>query len=164
MRGTPRFVDPYSRYDDLVVLTVVPHEGRYLLVEERDGTFYLPAGRVDPGENLMAAAIRETIEEAGALIGLQGILGFDHEVRRMRFCFVGYLAINQALKTTADKHSRGARWVARADIPKLPLRHPEVISWIDQYESGQVLLPCRAYTPYLPEAHFLSSSSGAGGG
>ena len=34
----------------LVVLTIVAHEGRYLVVEERDGTFYLPAGRVEPGE------------------------------------------------------------------------------------------------------------------
>ena len=44
----------------LVVLAVVAYEGRYLVVEERDGTFYLPAGRVEPGENLMAAAVRET--------------------------------------------------------------------------------------------------------
>ena len=33
----------------LVVLGVVHHEGRYLIVEERDGTFVLPAGRVERG-------------------------------------------------------------------------------------------------------------------
>lgn len=63
----------------LVVLAIVEHEGRYLVVEERDGTFYLPAGRVEPGEDLVAAAVRETAEEAGMMIGLSGLLGFDHQ-------------------------------------------------------------------------------------
>jgi phosphatase NudJ len=61
-----------------VVLVVVPHDGRYLVVEERDGTWYLPAGRVEPGESLTAAAIRETAEEAGVTVGLRGLIGFDH--------------------------------------------------------------------------------------
>ncbi|HKE17087.1 MAG TPA: NUDIX domain-containing protein [Kofleriaceae bacterium] len=136
----------------LVVLTVIRHEGRYLLVEERDGTFYLPAGRVEPGENLMAAAVRETAEEAGVAIGLTGILGFDHAWRDgpparmvLRFVFVGYLALATSPKTRPDRHSRGARWVARDEIARLPLRHPEVTSWVDRFERGPALLPCAAY-------------------
>ncbi len=134
----------------LVVLVVVPHpvDGRYLLVEERDGTFYLPAGRVEPGENLMAAAVRETAEEAGVLIGLRGILGFDHEPTRMRFCFVGYLGINSEPKKVADHHTRGARWVPKSEMASLPLRHPEVLDWIERAEKATSLLPCNAYQPY----------------
>jgi phosphatase NudJ len=133
----------------LIVLVVVPDgAGRYLIVEERDGSFYLPAGRVDPGENLMAAAVRETSEEAGILVGLRGLLGFDHEIRRMRFCFVGYAATNLAPKTQADHHSRGARWLTKAELARLPLRHHEVIDWIERYEAATALLPCGAYQPY----------------
>jgi 8-oxo-dGTP pyrophosphatase MutT (NUDIX family) len=138
----------------LVVLVVVPHEGRYLLVQERDGTFYLPAGRVEPAENLMAAAVRETAEEAGADIGLRGLLAFDHtwcalpESMRLRFVFVGYLAALAPLKCRPDHHSRGAAWVARKELPSLPLRHPEVATWIDRYERAAALLPCEAYEPY----------------
>ena len=132
----------------LFALVVVPYEGRYLVVEERDGTFYLPAGRVEPGENLIAAAVRETMEEAGAMIGLRGFLGIDHAPEKMRFVFVGYLALVQALKRTVDHHSRGARWATKAEIAELPLRHSEVLTWIDRYENAKAFMPCDAYHPY----------------
>jgi phosphatase NudJ len=136
----------------LVVLAIVEHEGRYLVVEERDGTFYLPAGRVEPGENLIAAAVRETEEEAGITIGLSGLLGFDHQWvggssprAKMRFAFVGYPALHGPPKSRADRHSRGARWASAEEIATLPLRHPEVLTWIERHRSATALLPCDAY-------------------
>ncbi len=138
----------------LVVLVVVFHEGRYLVVEERDGTFYLPAGRVEPGENLIAAAVRETAEEAGILVGLHGLLGFDHTVVsgccKLRFAFSGYPALDVAPKSRPDRHSRGARWLKQAEIAALPLRHPEVLAWLERdarsHGPGRApLLPCDAY-------------------
>ncbi len=130
----------------LVVLVVVPHQGRFLLVEERDGTFYLPAGKVEPGENLIAAAVRETAEEAGVAIGLRGLLGVDHTWldgrAKLRFVFVGYLAILTPTKSRPDHHSRGARWASKAELQALPLRHREVLTWIERSESGTPLLPC----------------------
>ena len=141
----------------LVVLAVVRHDGRYLLVEERDGTYYLPAGRVEAGENLMAAAVRETAEEAGVPIGLSGFIGFDHtwldgppERARLRFVFAGYPALMTAPKSRPDQHSRGARWFARAEIERLHLRDPEVVEWVDRLERGPALLPCAAYAWYGP--------------
>lgn len=142
----------------LVVLTVVRHEGRYLLVEECDGTYYLPAGGVEPGENLMAAAVRETAEEAGIAIGLSGIVGFDHSWwegppahARLRFVFAGYPALLTAPKSRPDEHSRGAGWFDRAEIGRLPLRDPEVLDWADRLERGGALLPCGAYAWYGPD-------------
>lgn len=141
----------------LAVLTVVPHAGRYLIVEERDGTFYLPAGRVEPGENLMAAAVRETAEEAGTAIGLRGILGIEHSWvagapsrMRFRFVFVGYPAILAPPKSQADEHSRGAHWLRKEELLHLPLRHEETLGWIERFETGQTLLPCAAYDWYGP--------------
>lgn len=136
----------------LVVLVVVPHEGKYLLVEERDGTFYLPAGRVEPGENLIAAAVRETAEEAGMLIGLRGLLGFDHFIvdgvhAKLRFAFVGSPGALGEPKRVPDHHSRGAAWFTKAQIQELPLRDPEVLTWIERYEQASTLLPCAAYEP-----------------
>lgn len=136
----------------LVVLVVVPHEGRYLIVEERDGTFFLPAGKVEPGENLVAAAVRETAEEAGVLVGLRGLLGFDHSCadgqhRKLRFAFVGYPALWGEPKRVPDQHSRGATWLSKAELQSLPLRHPEVLTWIERYEHASALLPCSAYEP-----------------
>lgn len=132
----------------LVVLVVMPLEGRYLVVEEKDRSWYLPAGRVEPGENLMAACVRETAEEAGVMIGLRGILAFEHEVRRMRFCFVGYLAVNTPPKSMPDRHTLSAAWKTKAELATMPLRHPEVLAWIERYEAGTPLLPCGSYIPY----------------
>lgn len=136
----------------LVVLTIVPYEGRYLLVEELDGSFYLPAGRVEPGESLVAAAIRETAEETGVAVRLRGLLGIDHRwlpgsppTQRLRFAFAGIPATSAPPKGVPDRHSRGASWFARDEIPQLPLRDPEVVDWIAQLESGRALLPCEAY-------------------
>ena len=136
----------------LIVLVVVPHEDRYLMVEERDGSFFLPAGKVEPGENLIAAAVRETAEEAGVLIGLRGLLGFDHSSvdgsrQKLRFTFVGYPGMLGEPKRVPDHHSRGAGWFTKSQIQALPLRHPEVLTWIERYEHATTLLPCAAYEP-----------------
>lgn len=49
--------------------------GKYLVVQEFSGQgFWLPGGRVDPGEDFIDAAVRETKEEAGIDIRLLGIL------------------------------------------------------------------------------------------
>jgi phosphatase NudJ len=47
------------------VLVVVRSEDRYLMVQERKHgqLWYLPAGRVEPGETFVKAALRETLEE-----------------------------------------------------------------------------------------------------
>jgi len=153
----------------LVVLAVVHHEGRYLIVEERDGTFYLPAGKVERGEDLLSAAARETLEEAGVAIELLGLLGFDHDEggghARLRFAFAGAVergrktgpetaapgAAAPGAKTRADEHSRGARWVTKGELGRLPLRHPEVLAWIERDEArrrGAAMLPCSAYAWY----------------
>jgi 8-oxo-dGTP pyrophosphatase MutT (NUDIX family) len=56
-------------------LVVVQHpDGRFLAVHESRGRgWWLPAGFVDPGDDLMSAAIRETKEEAGIDVRLEGM-------------------------------------------------------------------------------------------
>jgi hypothetical protein len=83
---------------------------------------------------------------------LHGILGVDHEWAgappgraKLRFVFVGYPALTVPPKSRPDHHSRGARWASVAEIARLPLRHPEVLTWIERYERGATILPCRAY-------------------
>ena len=64
----------------VTVATVVERDGRYLLVEERDKTsgelvFNQPAGHLEAGESISAAALRETLEETGWEVELLGLLG-----------------------------------------------------------------------------------------
>ncbi len=51
----------------VTVAAIVEHSGKFLLVEEEtsDGIrFNQPAGHLDPGESLMQAVTRETMEES----------------------------------------------------------------------------------------------------
>ena len=61
----------------VTVATVVPRDGRFLLVEEDvRGRIVLnqPAGHLDPNEPIQHAAIRETLEETGWDIELDCLL------------------------------------------------------------------------------------------
>lgn len=59
------------------------NEGKYLLVQEAQpqvyGLWNLPAGHVDKGESIEAAAIREAKEETGLDVGLLEKIGVWHD-------------------------------------------------------------------------------------
>lgn len=135
----------------LVVLVVVAHEGQYLVVQEQDGSWYLPAGRVEGGESLLAAAVRETAEEAGIAIEPAGILGLDQEWRgdsvMIRVCFEGRATAGLTAKTVPDEHTLGARWVTKNELASMRLRGADVRAWIDRYESG-ARLPVTSFVWY----------------
>ncbi|WP_421566839.1 NUDIX hydrolase [Stenotrophomonas sp. PD6] len=62
----------------VTVATVVVRDGQLLLVEESiDGRAVLnqPAGHLEPGESLAAAAVRETLEETGWTVALTAFIG-----------------------------------------------------------------------------------------
>jgi 8-oxo-dGTP pyrophosphatase MutT (NUDIX family) len=63
---------------DVTVATLVPRDGRLLLVEEDvKGRRVLnqPAGHLEPDETIIAAAVRETLEESGWEVRLTGFVG-----------------------------------------------------------------------------------------
>ena len=138
------------------VLVVVEHEGRYLLVHEakHGQTWYLPAGGVEPGETLVEAAERETLEEAGVRVRPTALLALDqgwggsreHQYTRFRYVLVAEPVGSVEPKTAADEHSLEARWVTRAEVDALELRGHEVASLIDLVASGAPRLPIDRFT------------------
>lgn len=50
------------------VLVVLKHEGNWLLTKHKLRGVEFPGGKVEKGETLVEAAIRETLEETGVLI------------------------------------------------------------------------------------------------
>jgi phosphatase NudJ len=142
----------------LFSLVVVRDDDRYLLVEEleRDNktAWYLPAGGVKEGEDILTAAIRETREEAGLEVEILGMLGGDQVLAldglatRIRFVFLAK-AVGGQLKTQADDESLRAAWFRLNEIDTLTLRHPEVKEWIQAAEHlGDS--PSPTFTCYTP--------------
>ena len=111
------------------LVVVRDREGKFLVVQEKkhDQLWYLPAGRVEPGEMLVDGAVRETLEESGVEIELDGIVRFEHSpmptATRVRVIFHAR-PIGGAAGPTED--SLDAKFVSLQELKSLPLRGNEV--------------------------------------
>jgi len=146
-----------------VVMVLVENDGRYVMIQEampkRGYPWFIPAGAVEPGESIVEAAKRETMEEAGLVIEPRHILRIEHfipydqdqqhpDAELWRFVMVAE-ATGGELKTVADEHSMQARWVRPTELHDLTLRSDEVFTLIELYAQGAPRLPIEAYVPRL---------------
>lgn len=121
------------------VATIVEKDGKILLVEERSHgkeVFNQPAGHIDEGENIIDAAIRETLEETGWKVELTGLVGIytytapQNQVTYYRFCFAAKAV--EKLSDELDKDIIAAHWLDMDEIEGLSdrLRSPLVLKCI----------------------------------
>jgi 8-oxo-dGTP pyrophosphatase MutT (NUDIX family) len=135
----------------VTVAAIVERDGRFLLVEEetREGLrLNQPAGHLDPGESLLQAVVRETLEETAHHVEPAACVGVymsrylseanATDVTYMRFAFACRLVaadrerpldagIVRALWLSADEIR------ARGDIHRSPL----VMRTVDDYLAGR---------------------------
>lgn len=114
-----------------VALAIVRNGDRFLLVEEHDGRWSLPGGRVEPREAFASAAVRECLEETGVAIELEAVARIEHTPRpngsiRVRVYFVARPSSSTTTKSVADEHSVRAAWLTAEEVAGLRLRAPEV--------------------------------------
>jgi len=126
-------------YFALVVVRLGP---RFLLVQEKKygESWSIPGGRVEPGETIANAAIREVHEESGIPITLDGIYRVEHTVGdhcRMRVLFAGTPRGDTEPKTLADDESLGAAWLTLEEIRELRLRGAELGVLLENIAAGQ---------------------------
>src|SRR5271155_3844565 len=99
-------------------VVVVRRGDRFLLVHERKHgqLWYLPAGRVEQGESLVDGAVRETLEETGVPVRVDGVLRVEHSPSptgaRCRVFFSASPLDDRPPRTTPDDESLGAAWVS----------------------------------------------------
>lgn len=135
-----------------IALVVVRHEDHFVLVhEKKDRGWYLPAGRVDPGETLEDGAKREVLEESGLQVELDGIIRFEftptfaNRDARMRVFFVAH-PVGGAIKTVPDHESLGAAWVRVDELEHYRLRSGEVKKYFRHVAEGGPIAPMSVLT------------------
>ena len=68
-----------TRGIDVTVAAIIERDGKFLMVEERAGgklVLNQPAGHLEQGESLLAAAAREALEETGHRFEPEHVVGF----------------------------------------------------------------------------------------
>jgi len=131
---------------DVTVAAVIARNGHFLVVEERAARRIVinqPAGHLEPGESLVEAAVRETLEETGFRLTPEAVTGIylwrdpvsDRSFLRVAFCgTVDEPEPGHAL----DRCIVRVAWLSREQLAARPhaLRSPLVLRCIDDYLAG----------------------------
>ena len=120
---------------------VVVHEGKLLLVrrgqEPGKGLWSVPGGRVEAGESLAEACVREVREETGLDVVAGEVVGrlerpspsgATYVIDDLSCTVVGGTAL------VAGDDADDARWVTRAELEVLPLT-PSLLELLDSWRA-----------------------------
>jgi 8-oxo-dGTP pyrophosphatase MutT (NUDIX family) len=132
---------------DVTVAALAEEGGRFLVVEERiKGRIVLnqPAGHVELGESLLAAVVRETLEETAWRFTPQALLGIylwhpaSSPQATLRFAFAGLVHDHDPARPL-DRAILRTHWLSRSElVERTPhLRTPLVLRCIDDYLAGR---------------------------
>lgn len=131
----------------VTVAAIAQIDGRFLIVKERiNGRLVLnqPAGRVEPGETLIAAVVREAREETGwrfkpdALLGVYLWRNPNTSRANMRFAFSGVVSDHDPAQPL-DHPIVQTHWLSREELQQRAreLRSPLVLRCIEDFFGGQ---------------------------
>lgn len=136
-----------SWHPSVTVAAVIERDGRFLLVEEESGgerVYNQPAGHWEPGETLIEACVRETLEESAwrfvpeALVGIYRWHAPEAGTTFLRFAFCGRLEGEETARAL-DPDILRAVWLSPEEMRGLAPRHrsPLVMRCAEDYLAGR---------------------------
>ena len=165
-----KYSRPMTRGIDVTVAAIVEREGKFLMVEERSGSHLVlnqPAGHLEQGESLIAAVVRETLEETAHHFEPSHVVGFylwrseEAATTYLRVAFCGN-ADPMADVEPLDEGIVAVHWLTRSQLwsRQRQLRSPMVLRCLDDYLAGhrhplEILhyLDPRGFLPFGQAAH-----------
>ena len=132
---------------NVTVAAIIEQDGKFLLVEEHTSQgvlFNQPAGHLEPDESLLAAVVRETLEESAYEFGPQYLIGIYHwhapasDTTYLRFAFTGRILAHYP-QQALDEGVIRASWMAPEEIRASRAHHrsPLVLRCVEDYLSGK---------------------------
>jgi 8-oxo-dGTP pyrophosphatase MutT (NUDIX family) len=132
---------------NVTVAAVIQRDGKFLLVEEETDAglaFNQPAGHLEPGESLVAAVVREVLEETAyhfKPMHLIGVYLWKHPAKAvtyLRFAFAGELRGYEAGRPL-DDGIVAAHWLTLDAVKESQARHrsPLILRCIEDFLAGQ---------------------------
>lgn len=141
---------PKQRWKPSVtVAALVERDGRFLVVEEATSSglrFNQPAGHLDEGESLVAACVREALEETGCHVTPEALVGVYQwtvpagDITYLRFAFACRLdAVD--VERRLDEGIIAAHWLTLDELRANQVRHrsPLVLQCVEDWLSGRRL-------------------------
>ena len=131
----------------VTVAAIIERDGRFLFVEEEaDGRRVLnqPAGHLDPGESLVAACVRETLEETAHRFAPEALVGVYRwrypakDVTFLRFAFRGRIeGIEQG--RALDSEIIALHWLTQGELAARSAEHrsPLVQRCVEDFIAGR---------------------------
>ena len=130
----------------VTVAAVIERDGKFLLIEERDGPELVlnqPAGHWEEGETLQAACVRETAEESAyafiptALVGIYRWRPPPSATTYLRFAFTGRVGECDVNRTLDEGITRSV-WMTVDEIRDSRARHrsPLVLRCVEDFLAG----------------------------
>jgi 8-oxo-dGTP pyrophosphatase MutT (NUDIX family) len=131
----------------VTVAALVERDGRFLLVEEETAEgvrFNQPAGHLEDGESLVAACIREVLEETAyeftptELVGIYQWPRPQGDLTYLRFAFAGKVGASDTARRL-DNGILRAVWLTLAEIEACREKHrsPLVLQCVQDFLAGR---------------------------
>lgn len=129
------------------VAAIVEDQGKFLLVEEetdRGNRYNQPAGHLEDNESLLAAVVRETMEETAYTFHPEALLGIYHwkhehnDSTYLRFAYIGRVSHHQPTQALDEGIVRSV-WMTLEEMREqaMLMRSPQVLKCVEDYLAGK---------------------------